>query len=87
MATTQMDSLPFWGNDVNIANATPVVTGSGAGSITISLGLSDTYGGTYTYETVTSGVKHTFTATGKWIKWRIVGETYTVTKLEVTINT
>ena len=89
-----MESKPFWGNNEAITTAKLTITGSGD-DFEISLGLSDTYDGTYTYEAVsgfdasqgTNSLSHTFTATGKWIKWKAVGLNYTVTKLEITPNT
>jgi len=87
------ESKPFWGNNEAITSALLELTGSGT-DVSIALGLCDTYDGTYTYETVagidpTENVNtktHNFTATGKWIKWQIVGLTYTVTNIEITIN-
>jgi len=84
--TQDMISKPFWGNDVEIDTATATITGAGT-SLTFELGLSPNIDGVYTYEEVTSGVKHTFTANGKWIRWKATGTNFTITNIQVQINT
>lgn len=85
---TQMSSTCIWCNDEVIVSATPTITGSGAGSVDIYLGVCDTIDGAYTWEgPIQSGTEHTFADTGKkFIAWKLIGVDYIVTNFEVVIN-
>jgi len=79
------ESNPIWGNNEAITTAKPIWVGSGD-FLDFRLGLSDNVDGPYTYEEATSGAIHTFTATGKWIKWKAIGNNYTITNIEIEVN-
>ena len=81
------ESNVIFADNVNISTAKVTITGSGS-DIRFFLGLCDTWDGTYTYEEVSSisGDTHTFTATGKFLKWKAVGSDYTITKIEIEVN-
>lgn len=86
---TEQESKVIFANDANILSAKATLTGSGSG-IRIWLGLADTANGTYTWEEailVDNISNHTFTATGKFLKWKLVGVKYTLTRLEVEVTT
>ena len=79
------ESKPFFSNNVNIDIAVLTYIGT-IDQIKFSLGLSDTYDGTYTYEEVTVNETHSFTATGVWIKWRAIGLAGFISQIKVKIN-
>jgi len=82
---TYKTSKPIWGNNEDILTATLTWTGT-ADNILFSLGISETYDGVYTFEEVSASIKHTFTASGKWIKWRAVGIKAFVDYIDVQVN-
>ena len=80
------ESKPFYGDNQKIASATLTYTGT-IDQVKFWLGVSDFYDGTYIYEEVTPSVLHTFTASGKWLKWRALGSNGALTKIQVVVNT
>jgi hypothetical protein len=79
------ESIPFWYNDETITSAKATWTGSGS-QFMLYLGTSSSFSGSYAWEEVTNGVAHSFVATGKFIKWKAVGLSYSLTSLSIVIN-
>ena len=77
--TLRSSSIDF--NNSTISQATATFTESGAGTPTFYLSAD----GGSNWETVTSGVAHTFSNTGTSLKWRIdsASDTTTVTKVAI----
>jgi hypothetical protein len=74
----------IWADDVSILNAKLSVT-LDSGSPILYLGISDTWNGVYIYEEITNDVTHVFTATGKFLKWKIIGSCV-VSYIEAQVN-
>jgi len=79
------ESKIIWADNEAIATATADFT-IDAGSPDLYLGVSNTWDGIYTWEQVTNRVRHNFTASGKFLKWKVEGTGVTISRIEVQVN-
>jgi len=79
------ESEVIFANGLDIDTARMSVTFS-SGTADLYLGLSNTWDGVYSWEQVTNNVNHTFSNSGKFLKWKVQGASAVISRIEVQAN-
>lgn len=82
---TVAQSIAVYGDDVSFTRGK--LTATATGTIVWSLGVSNSNDGTgITWETVTNGSWHTFSASGKWLYWKASSSDGSITDIRVEVD-